>query len=116
MQRSTHHQGERGEERINQARDSRTCTSLPETRSSAPTSAHSDSSAEAAWVRHLRAAELYQSVAPADGLTFRPPIHFPPHERCVEVEVELGLGSASTEVIGADRTHEYISENADYRS
>ncbi len=75
-----------------------------------------DPQAEQAWVKHLRAAELYQSVPPADGLTFRPPIRFPPHERSVELEVELGLGGASTMVIGADRTHEYISENADYRS
>lgn len=75
-----------------------------------------DPKAEDALVKHMRAAELYQSVAPADGLTFRPPIKFPPHERSVEIDVELGLGSAAAEVIGADRTHEYISENADYRS
>ncbi len=75
-----------------------------------------DADAEAAWVRHLRAAELYASVAPPDGLTFQPPIRYPPHERSVELEVALGLGSASAEVLGADRTHEYISENADYRS
>ena len=75
-----------------------------------------DRGAEDALVRHFKQAEMYQSVAPADGLTFRPPIRFPPHERCVEVSVELGLGAALTEVLGADRTHEYISENADYRS
>jgi glutamate N-acetyltransferase / amino-acid N-acetyltransferase len=75
-----------------------------------------DRGAEDALVRHFRQAEMYHSVPPADGLTFRPPIKFPPHERCVEVAVELGLGDASTEVLGADRTHEYISENADYRS
>jgi len=34
----------------------------------------------------------------------------------VLVEIDLGTGLASAEVLGADRTHEYISENADYRS
>jgi glutamate N-acetyltransferase / amino-acid N-acetyltransferase len=34
----------------------------------------------------------------------------------VEIDVELGLGPASCTVLGADRSHEYISENADYRS
>jgi glutamate N-acetyltransferase/amino-acid N-acetyltransferase len=71
---------------------------------------------EAALVEHLKAAELYASVPPADGLTFRPPVSYPPHERNVEIEIELGLGDARAVVLGADRTHEYISENADYRS
>lgn len=73
-------------------------------------------SKEAALVAHLSAAELYASVPPADGLTFRPPVSFPPHERVVEIGVELGLGAEEAVVLGADRTHEYISENADYRS
>jgi glutamate N-acetyltransferase/amino-acid N-acetyltransferase len=34
----------------------------------------------------------------------------------VEIEVDLGLGPASAEVLGADRSHEYVTENADYRS
>jgi len=38
------------------------------------------------------------------------------HERCVEVEIDLGAGAAEATVIGADLTHEYVSENADYRS
>jgi glutamate N-acetyltransferase / amino-acid N-acetyltransferase len=67
-------------------------------------------------VAHLKGAELYTSTPPADGLTFVPPIRFPPHERCVEIGVDLGLGSAGATVIGTDRSHEYISENADYRS
>jgi len=67
-------------------------------------------------VAHLKGAELYASTPPADGLTFVPPITFPPHERCVEIGIDLGLGSASATVIGTDRSHEYISENADYRS
>jgi glutamate N-acetyltransferase/amino-acid N-acetyltransferase len=47
------------------------------------------------------------------------PLTFPPHERVVEVEVRLGGGhggGASCTVIGADLTHEYVAENADYRS
>jgi glutamate N-acetyltransferase/amino-acid N-acetyltransferase len=64
----------------------------------------------------MRHAELYASKAPADGLTFVPPVRFPPHERCVEIKVDLGAGEASATVLGSDRSHEYISENADYRS
>ena len=67
-------------------------------------------------IAHLKGAELYASTPPPDGLTFVPPITFPPHERCVEIGIELGLGSATATVIGTDRSHEYISENADYRS
>lgn len=75
-----------------------------------------DRTKEQALVAHMRAAELYASVPPADGLTFRPPVSWPPHERCIVVDVELHAGSAAATVLGADRTHEYISENADYRS
>jgi glutamate N-acetyltransferase/amino-acid N-acetyltransferase len=75
-----------------------------------------DPAKEERLVRHLRAAELYASTPPLDGLTFRPPIAWPPHERCVELAVDLGAGEASAEVLGADRSHEYITENADYRS
>ncbi|HET7752907.1 MAG TPA: bifunctional ornithine acetyltransferase/N-acetylglutamate synthase [Anaeromyxobacteraceae bacterium] len=75
-----------------------------------------DAEKERRLVEHLRAAELYASSPAADGLTFRPPVDFPPHERSVEIEVDLGAGSASAEVLGADRSHEYITENADYRS
>jgi glutamate N-acetyltransferase/amino-acid N-acetyltransferase len=70
---------------------------------------------EIALVEHLKGAELYASAAPKDGV-FAPPIDFPPHERCVEIEVDLGTGSAAAIVIGGDLTHEYVSENADYRS
>jgi glutamate N-acetyltransferase/amino-acid N-acetyltransferase len=47
---------------------------------------------------------------------FRPPVDFPPHERCVEIDVDLGMGTGACQVLGADLTHEYVSENADYRS
>jgi glutamate N-acetyltransferase/amino-acid N-acetyltransferase len=70
---------------------------------------------ELALVAHLKAAEQYISKPDADGV-FTAPIHHPPHERCVEIEVDLGTDSASATVFGADLTHEYVSENADYRS
>jgi glutamate N-acetyltransferase/amino-acid N-acetyltransferase len=70
---------------------------------------------EAALVAHLRGAELYASRPGADGV-FTAPIDFPPHERAVELEISLGNGAASATVLGGDLTHEYVSENADYRS
>ena len=70
---------------------------------------------ESALLAHFTGAELYQSVAPTDGV-YKAPIAFPPHERCVEVEIDLGAGAAAFTVWGSDRSHEYISENADYRS
>jgi glutamate N-acetyltransferase/amino-acid N-acetyltransferase len=70
---------------------------------------------ESALVAHLRSAELYASAPPKDGV-FTAPIDFPPHERCVEIEVVIGHGTAEAVVIGGDLTHEYVSENADYRS
>ncbi len=75
-----------------------------------------DPAKEARLIAHLRSAELYASAAPADGMTFRPPLDYPPHERRVEIEIDLALGSASCAVLGADLTHEYVTENADYRS
>ncbi len=72
-------------------------------------------SKELALVEHLKGAELYASVIPADGI-YSAPIDFPRHERCVEIVVNLGLGDARCTVHGGDLTHEYVSENADYRS
>lgn len=66
-------------------------------------------------VAHLQAAELYQSQPTADGV-FVPPVKFPLHEKCVEIEVSLGEGPGVATVWGNDLTHEYVSENADYRS
>ena len=75
-----------------------------------------DPEKERRLVAHLAGAELYASAPPKDGLAFKPPVDFPPHERSVELEVDLGLGDGSAEVLGADLTHEYVTENADYRS
>ena len=74
-----------------------------------------DPSKEAALIAHLRGAELYASAAPKEGV-FSAPLDFPPHERCVELDIEVGNGVASATVLGGDLTHEYVSENADYRS
>ncbi|HEY5958675.1 MAG TPA: bifunctional ornithine acetyltransferase/N-acetylglutamate synthase [Polyangiaceae bacterium] len=74
-----------------------------------------DPNKEQELVAHLRDAELYVSAARQDG-TFAPGVDYPPHERCVEIEIELGRGTATCSVLGADLTHEYVSENADYRS
>jgi glutamate N-acetyltransferase/amino-acid N-acetyltransferase len=74
-----------------------------------------DPTKESALVAHLRDAELYPSGSPKDGV-FRPSVDYPPHERSVHVEIDLGLGPATSTVLGADLTHEYVSENADYRS
>jgi len=75
-----------------------------------------DPAKESALVAHMKGAELYASAPPKGGV-FSPPVDFPAHERCVEIEIDLGrTGGASSVVIGADLTHEYVSENADYRS
>jgi glutamate N-acetyltransferase/amino-acid N-acetyltransferase len=74
-----------------------------------------DPAKETALVAHLRDAELYQSVPAANGV-FAAPIDYPPHERSVELEIDIGNGAAAATVLGGDLTHEYVSENADYRS
>jgi glutamate N-acetyltransferase/amino-acid N-acetyltransferase len=74
-----------------------------------------DLAKERALAAHLKDAELYSSHPPQNGV-FSPPVDYPTHERCVEIEVDLGLGGASATVLGGDLTHEYVSENADYRS
>lgn len=74
-----------------------------------------DYAKETALVAHLRSAELYTSRPTADGV-FSVPVNYPPHERCVEIDVNLGAGPCSATVFGGDLTHEYVSENADYRS
>ena len=74
---------------------------------------------ERGLIAHLTAAELYASAIPVDGV-FTPPVDYPPHGRRVEITVDLGGGGihhhTEATVIGTDRSHEYISENADYRS
>jgi glutamate N-acetyltransferase/amino-acid N-acetyltransferase len=48
---------------------------------------------------------------------FAAPVDFPPHERCVELEPSMSATARlAAMVLGGDLTHEYVSENADYRS
>ena len=75
-----------------------------------------DPEKERRLIQHLKAAELYASAPAPDGLTFRPPVDYPPHGRRVEIEIDLAMGPSSAAVVGADLTHEYVTENADYRS
>ncbi|GAO03330.1 bifunctional ornithine acetyltransferase/N-acetylglutamate synthase [Anaeromyxobacter sp. PSR-1] len=75
-----------------------------------------DPEKERRLVAHMKAAELYASTPPADGVSFRPPIDHPPHERRVEIEIDLGMGAGGCDVLGGDLSHEYVTENADYRS
>lgn len=41
---------------------------------------------------------------------------YPAHDRAVEIVCDLGRGRGSAEVIGSDLSHEYVRENADYRT
>ncbi len=76
---------------------------------------HLDAATEAHLVAHFKSAELYATGAAGNGV-FRPPVDYPPHDRCIELQISLGAGLAHATVLGGDLTHEYISENADYRS
>jgi glutamate N-acetyltransferase/amino-acid N-acetyltransferase len=67
-----------------------------------------DSAAEDALHEHMRAASLL-----GEGGESLP---YPPHERCVEIAVDLGAGDHACRVHGSDLTKEYVSINADYRS
>ena len=75
-----------------------------------------DPEKERRLVAHMKGAELYTSAAPSDGVTFKPAVDFPPHGRRVEIEIDLAMGPSSCAVFGADLSHEYVTENADYRS
>lgn len=71
---------------------------------------------EAELRAHLEDAELYRSQPTPDG-HFHPPLCFPPHERCVEIDISWPeAGAEEVTVVGADLSHEYVTENADYRS
>ena len=52
-----------------------------------------------------------------EDVSFRTPVSFPPHERGVEIEIDLGMGGGGEAcVLGSDLTHEYVAENLSYRS
>ena len=41
---------------------------------------------------------------------------YPPHERSVDLFINLRRGTAEAVVLGSDLTYEYVRENADYRT
>jgi glutamate N-acetyltransferase/amino-acid N-acetyltransferase len=41
---------------------------------------------------------------------------FPPHDRLVEITVELQAGKKEANILGADLSYDYVKENASYRS
>lgn len=41
---------------------------------------------------------------------------WPVNDKTVDIEINLGIGESVSIITGSDLTHEYVSENADYRS
>lgn len=66
---------------------------------------HLDGAAEERLSAYLRSAALPE-VCPG----------YPVHHRLVEININLGAGRARAEVLGSDLSHQYITENADYRT
>lgn len=81
-----------------------------------------DAEAEEFLHTHFQGAEMYGSQPEitsddqGDQVSFKPPIAYPPHERCVELSVDLAQGQVDMCFYGSDLTHEYVEENAYYRS
>ncbi|MBI9107963.1 MAG: bifunctional glutamate N-acetyltransferase/amino-acid acetyltransferase ArgJ [Spirochaetales bacterium] len=46
------------------------------------------------------------------------PVHkgYPEHEKSVEIDINMGIGKFHATILGSDLTHEYVRENADYRT
>lgn len=64
-----------------------------------------DGESERYLSRYLKSRQLNPTAA-----------RYPEHEKCVEIDISLGLGNGSATVVGADLTYDYVKENADYRS
>ena len=72
-----------------------------------------DPEMEAFLVEHMKAAQLEPGQLTMDSGAH---ITFPPHERNVQVEVDLGQPhGVSLTLYGSDLTYAYVTENADYR-
>ncbi len=41
---------------------------------------------------------------------------WPVHEKTVNIDINIGMGKSRSTIIGSDLTHEYVRENADYRT
>ena len=41
---------------------------------------------------------------------------WPVHEKTVDIDINIGMGNAQSIILGSDLTHEYVRENADYRT
>lgn len=69
---------------------------------------------EAFLVEHMKSAQLEPGPLSMESGAH---IAFPPHERNVQVEVDLGQpNGVSLTLYGSDLTYAYVTENADYRS
>ena len=80
--------------------------------------------------KHMKDAELYSSRPMMEGekVVYENMMNFPSHKRCVEIDIDLGMdgedddgggdggGGGLVTVLGSSLTHEYVAENADYRS
>ena len=79
-----------------------------------------NSETEEKMAQHLKNAQMYESKPEISGskkhVFYSPPVDYPTHHRCVEIAMDLGVGNVSADIYGSDLTHEYVSENADYRS
>lgn len=75
-----------------------------------------DQKTEIQLSQYLKENALYETQPPDNNGRFKVPVRFPAHEKRVQINIDLGLGTKSFTVWGADRTHEYISENAFYRT
>ena len=61
---------------------------------------HLDPERETQLSKLFVANQLYDTAPAADGITFTPPVTYPPHPRCIEISIDLGQGSAQACVIG----------------
>ena len=41
---------------------------------------------------------------------------WPAHEKSVNIDINIGMGNSQSTITGSDLTHEYVRENADYRT
>jgi glutamate N-acetyltransferase/amino-acid N-acetyltransferase len=64
-----------------------------------------DAEKEKLIYNHMKEAQL----DPEDG-------NYPTHNGRIEIDLDLGAGGATAEVLGSDLSYGYVRENADYRT